>query len=93
VLRRPDEDGHLVEGNPLLRTSQDAPCDLDALTPLTGCGEELERSVQLTRQRPGLGVEEKPSQMRQIVQALIIVSVDVCTNGTQQIDRGLVARR
>jgi hypothetical protein len=66
TLRRPDEDGHLVEAHAAARFRQHPAHDLDALASLAGGREKLERSVQLAARRL-LVAEEKLPETGQVI--------------------------
>ena len=92
VLRRADEDGHLVERHARARFAQNTAGDLDALASLARRREELERAIQLARLR-SLVRKETGAQVIEVGATRAGHVVDATTAPLERQPRGLVMSR
>src|SRR5262245_31272686 len=93
VLRRADENRHLVESDARSRMLEDATSHLDAFAPLSRRRKELQGTVECAAGRFLRGVEEKSPQERQVGRPATRPLVECCTHRRQVPDRVAIAVR
>src|SRR5687768_5556753 len=92
AARRAHENRHLVECDPLPCFLQQAPRDLDALTPLAWRGKELDGPVGRACRWLLVGVEQIAAQRGEIA-PVTIAAIVAATADRRQLRNGAIAAR